>query len=516
MVKNHLKLLAAALISCATTACGGGGNARAGFSGGEYLEVTKGIVIQNVSVVNTRDGSISRGMGMVIDEGKIQKIVGPSAFIRVGGTGRAIDGSGKYVVPGYLDMHTHALASADKNPTFWPLMIANGITGIREMSGSTSAIERARQINSDSSAGRLDAPEVLTITGDLFVGQTNTAAEAIDFVRRQKAAGAGFVKVVAGNRESVVSILEESAKQELHVAGHLVPAITAAESSQLGWRAIEHLGAGWGLALECANDEAAIRTTLLGGQARPPFPATFTLSPRLYDGTLNGRIYQSIHDSYSELRCQALAQTFVKNGTWHVPTLIRLRTQNFSDDPVYRSDPNLKYVDKTTRALWEKLGQEYASNVPPASAASLRRFYSLQMNVTRTLKQNGVKMLAGSDLGGIWVIPGFGLHQEFRELAASGLSPLDVLQMTTLNGAQFLNREATMGTVTEGKTADLVLLDANPVEDAANLGKIAGVILKGRYFAPEALEKMKADVAAAYQAQPLKPLEEALDQTHKH
>ncbi len=98
------------------------------------------------------------------------------------------------------------------------------------------------------------------------------------------------------------------------------------------------------------------------------------------------------------------------------------------------------------------------------------------------LKQNGVKMLAGSDFGGIWLIPGFSLHQEFHELAASGFSPLEILQMTTLNGAQFMHREATMGTVDEGKNADLVLLDANPIKDVANLDKIAAVVLKGKYF----------------------------------
>ncbi len=114
------------------------------------------------------------------------------------------------------------------------------------------------------------------------------------------------------------------------------------------------------------------------------------------------------------------------------------------------------------------------------------------------MKQSGVKMLTGSDLGGIWVIPGFSLHQEFQALAAAGLSPLEILQMATLNGAQFLNREATMGTVDVGKNADLVLLDAHPVEAVANLGRIAAVVLKGKYFSKDMLDKMKNEVASAY------------------
>jgi imidazolonepropionase-like amidohydrolase len=100
-----------------------------------------------------------------------------------------------------------------------------------------------------------------------------------------------------------------------------------------------------------------------------------------------------------------------------------------------------------------------------------------ELTLPKLLKQNGVKMLAGSDTAVIvnWCIPGFSLHQEFALLAASGLSPLEILQMTTLNGAQFLGREATMGTVDQGKNADLVLLDANPIEDVANLDKIRRV-----------------------------------------
>ena len=117
-------------------------------------------------------------------------------------------------------------------------------------------------------------------------------------------------------------------------------------------------------------------------------------------------------------------------------------------------------------------------------------------------------MLAGSDMSispaisATWVIPGVSLHREFGLLAAGGLAPLDVLQMTTLNGARFLGREATMGTVDEGKNADLVILDANPLADVANLDKIAGVVLAGTYYSKQALDQMKSDVAAAYAAQP--------------
>ena len=104
------------------------------------------------------------------------------------------------------------------------------------------------------------------------------------------------------------------------------------------------------------------------------------------------------------------------------------------------------------------------------------------------------------------------MHQEFRELAAAGLSPLEILQMSTLNVAEFLHREATMGTVDEGKNGDLVLLDANPIADVANLSKISAVVLNGKYFSQPQLEKLKADVATAYEAQPASAA--VVDRTH--
>ncbi len=90
------------------------------------------------------------------------------------------------------------------------------------------------------------------------------------------------------------------------------------------------------------------------------------------------------------------------------------------------------------------------------------------------------------------------MHQEFRELAKAGLTPLEVLQTATLNGAEFLNRSATMGSVEEGKVADLVLLDANPLERVENLAAISGVMLRGRYLDKSALDRMKDEVEAAY------------------
>ena len=499
------KLIAAsatvAVLGTIVVACGGS----------DPIEVASGTVIQNATVVNTRDGSLTTGMNVVIDGGKIQKITG--AAVRAIGAAQTVDATGRFVVPGYNDMHTHLFnvgASDPELPLLQNLLIANGITGIREMGGSPALVLRAKQFNDDLAAGKFDAPEILQIPGQIISGgapaaASVSAAAASQEVQAQKAYGAGFIKAVGANRDATFALLSEAKNQGLTVAGHLNPTVSATEASNAGWRGVEHLGgASTGMLLDCSSDEDSLRAMIISGNGAPTPPPV----PTWTANAANAPIYQRVFDTYNASKCATVAQTFVKNETWHIPTLIRNRTLRFVDDSVYRNDPNLIYVSKATRASWEAAAQRQLAALPASTIALYHRYFDRELGLAKLLKQNGVKMLSGSDMSispiltANWVIPGVGLHQEFALLAASGISPLEVLQMTTLNGAQFLNREATMGTVDENKNADLVLLDANPIESVANLGKISGLFLKGKYFSAAALAKLKSDVAQAYESQP--------------
>ena len=506
-------LAAAAFVASLLGACASGDPS----PGVPPIDVAQGTVIDNITVVDTRDGSTSPGMTLVLGQGRIARMLptAPLRPLRLASGVTRVDGSGQYVVPGYLDMHTHAMPAPGQPQTHWPVLLAHGITGVREMSGSPAQIERARQLNADSRAGRVDAPEVLQMPADLVAGNPPVAA-VVAMVGQHKAAGADFIKLINANREATLALIAEAGRQGLGVAGHLPIAISAVDASQAGMRAIEHLGAGMGILLDCAADEVAIRRSMLsGGAARPPFPPTFVLSPTLYRA-VEAPLYQRLLDSFDAAKCQAVTQGLARQQTWQVPTLLRLKSMATSSDARWRNDPNLAYVDKTTRALWQSLADQYARQVPAAAAATFRVHFAANQQLTGLMLAQGVKLLAGSDLGGIWIVPGASLHQEFAELAEAGLSPLQVLQSSTLNGAEFLGRQASMGTVEEGKNADLVLLDANPLADVANLGKISAVVLQGRYLPKTALEAMKQASAQAYAAQALKPLNAALDPHHLH
>jgi hypothetical protein len=432
--KRFAGTLFSAAVGALLTACGGGGD--------DTIDLSSGTAITDVTVVDTRDGSSSAPMSVVIDGGKITRIT--PLGVRASGAAQVVDGAGKFVVPGYADMHTHAVETADLTPSYFPLMLAHGITGFREQSLYPANLERAAKLNRDSAAGLVAAPEAFIADGE----------------------------------------------------GHLNPAFGATAGPNAALQVIDHLGAGPGLVLDCSAEVDAIRADLLANGYKPPFPADFVINPRAYDAALNAPFYQRVIDTFSESRCSELSRAFVANETWQALTLIRLRTQAYGNDPQYRADPDLKYVSATRLAAWNKLGDQFAT-LPSSAVATLQQYYALQKRVTRLMLQHGVKMLAGTDGSGVWLVPGVSLHLEFREMADAGLSPLEVLQSTTLNAAEYLNRLDRAGTVDEGKDADLVLLDANPVASVDNLGAIAGLFLDGRYFSKAALEKMKSDVAAA-------------------
>src|SRR5205085_12628021 len=162
-------------------------------------------------------------------------------------------------------------------------------------------------------------------------------------------------------------------------AGHLVTAVSAVESSNAGWHAIEHLGASYGIVLDCAADEANIRSDIVKLPPVPPAPGG-PLSPFVVRG-LQAPLYQRVIDTYDETKCQGVAQVLANHRTWQPLTLIRLRTMLTSDDQRWRSDPNLKYVEPTSRALWEQLAHLYTTNVSASEAAMFRSYYDLQRNM---------------------------------------------------------------------------------------------------------------------------------------
>jgi len=356
-------------------------------------------------------------------------------------------------------MHVHLDASGSA----LPVLVANGITGIREMySGipiATLASWRTRpDVPRMVIAGFLDGPLLRTagpLPPDAYA--VGNAEEARAAVTSLAAAGADFLKVYNSlPREAYFAIAQESKRLGIPLAGHVPEAVSPAEASEAGQRSQEHL---INILLACSTREAELRRDR---NATMNDPEISGYDRMLQLGFPNP---EGLFDTYDESRAAALFKTFVKNSTWHTPTLAELH--GFLTDPQRaRRMPYMQSLSPEEFDMWIQ-----------RIAVLLDRHKKLVGDMRRA----GVEFLAGTDMGpSTTVVPGAGLHDELELLVQAGLTPMEALQSATRNPARFLGQFADMGTIEPGKLADLVLLDANPLEDIRNTRKIRLVVLRGR------------------------------------
>jgi imidazolonepropionase-like amidohydrolase len=459
-------------------------------------------ILRGTTVVDVRDGSLRRAVDITVEGGQIAAIT-PTSDEHPGRVA-VVDARGTFAVPGFCDMHAHPLSDRRDAEPALRLMLACGVTGFRQMGGS-------RTLLNDRSAGKLalplDGPALLSMPGEVLL-PFNAGAEsvALQSVRQQADAGADFIKVAMVAPRVFFTAQAEAARLGLTTVGHLPVGIDVRAASDGRMRSIEHLGPGVGIVAACCDHQGAIERAMADRRA-PKFPsvprlpfaerlmeilmarvmAKTVINPLLFAKPADADLIADTGRSFNDDKARALARVFAADQTWQCPTLIRLRTQQFCDDPVYRDNPNNRFASKRTLKDWRKATEKYASR-PETMRSAYRNHYARQLEMVRIFDQEGVKMMAGSDVSGSgWEIPGFALHDEFDQLAAAGLTPLRILQMITINAAEFLGRTATLGTVEPGKDADIVLLSANPVENVAHLHDIAGVVRAGRYYSPETL-----------------------------
>ncbi len=444
------------------------------------------VIVQNVTVVDTVTGTHAPGMTVVI-EGDTITAVGTAT---PGPGDTVIDGTGLYAIPGLNDMHTHALTSGEAEVNL-RLMLAMGITGYRQMGG----------LPGPAPARTGPGPDLLALPGDILTdGNVRSPDQVAEAIRRQKEAGADFIKILVDNPAVYVAALDAAEAEGMPIAGHFPPTISAETAAEHGMDAMEHLGPRETLLLSASNREEELRRQI--AETPPPPPPSAPPPPEFYARVIANPIpftspaqferMFAMADSYEEGKARTLAGVLREAGVWQVPTLIRLHTMNHGDDPLYRDDPNLAYVTGAQRALWNGIANGYAGAIPEGAKEALDRLYETQLRLTKLFADEGVPMLAGSDYGGQWLVAGFSLHQEFDELARAGLTPLQILQMATLNAGLFLGQEDRIGRIAPGMAADIVLLDADPLADVANLRRSVGVIDSGHPHDRAALDAMLA------------------------
>ena len=428
------------------------------------------LAISHVTVVDVASGTEIKDQTVVLQGGRIVSVAAATSAPEPEGqrTSQTIDGQGGFLIPGLWDMHVHIQDLADL-----PLYIANGVTGVRMMSGEKDTKARRAEL-----ARATLSPEIIVgsaiVDGDPPVWPGSIVVRKPDDARRTvdsiKTGGADFVKVYGGvPRDAYFALADEAKKQEIPFVGHLPFSITAQEASDAGQRSIEHLD---GIAFGCSKREQQLTRDR---QEAPHYVARM-------------RVEAEAYNSIDSAQCLALFQQFRRNETWQVPTLTLNRAMGRLDDRRFTSDPRLAYMAGHVRDRWQD--DPRFRRWRPEVFELKRSIFLAEEHLVGSMFKSGVPLMAGTDAMNPFCFPGFSLHDELALLVESGLSPLAALQAATLNPATFLGRTADQGTIVAGKRANLVLLDADPLADIHNTTRIRAVWLDGKFFDRAALDQM--------------------------
>jgi len=453
---------------------------------------TAPLVLQHVTVIDGTGAASQPDQTVVITDGRISAI-GLASQVKYEKTARIIDGQGKFLIPGLWDMHVH-IAGVSADPSWskdvlLPLLLANGITGVRDMGGDLEVLLSWKR---DVASGKLIGPHIVA-SGPWLAGRGRktpeqfpvaNADEARAAVRELKERGADFIKILTlPSTEAFFAVADEARKQGISFVGHLPLDVDAAEASDAGMHSIEHLYYS-DFALSLSAQEKTLRPQLLAVEKKRDFTASASLR-------------SEVVASFSPEKAAALWNKLKVNKTWVTPTL----------EGIYAAGhPAAVPTDKKSLTFVpEPVLKDWRAGVAgdPASTARVNTLAKLSENdwkLTGEMHAEGVRLLVGSDSLDAGVIPGFSLHLELAQLVKAGFTPMEAIHSATAGAAEFLGRTKDFGTVEKGKFADLVLLDANPAGDIANTRKIFAVIRDGQFFDRTALDSMLAKAAMAARA----------------
>lgn len=453
------------------------------------------LLIQHVNVVDVDRAVVLPRRDVLISGGDIRRIE-PAGTVPPPLGAVVVQGADGFLIPGLMDMHAHLrgglLPGWVSTDWFMPLLLAHGITGVRDMTSDCDKpgpgivcldqmLEWGRQVE----AGERLGPRLLALSTARVSPPWDreiTEDEARAFVEHAAKQGAQLIKVYQSlTPGSFVRIMNEARRRHIAVGGHIPLRLTISEASRHGLRSMEHAR---DFLFDCFPGSAEFRRT-----SRSLDPPTSVLQAM-------------VRDHHPET-CDQIFRTMVANETWYVPTHMTRRFEAFAGDPEFRADPRLRYVPEWLRRDWlSDADATVKRDATPAGAQARRDFYLKGLSITGAAHRAGVRTLLGTDAGDSFVFPGSSVHDELRELVAAGLSPAAALRAATLSGAEFLGMAATYGSVDAGKRADLVLLSANPLEDITNVRGIRAVILGGRVLNRERLD----DLLAAAEATAARPL----------
>jgi imidazolonepropionase-like amidohydrolase len=390
--------------------------------------------------------------------------LGPSAKVTAPAGAAIVNGAGKYLTPGLGEMHGH-LTGGDValNERILLLNVGRGITTIRGMLGHPSHLvlrERVRK-------GELLGPTIYTSGPSLNGNTVPDEASATRLVEEQKAAGYDFLKIHPGIKRGPFDALAATANRlGIGFSGHVPVDVTLARALEARYRSIDHLD---------GYLEAPVRD---GAPVNAKEPGFFGLA---------------LIDHLDESKIAALVAKTKAAGVWNVPTQSLIPAfMGPETTEALASRPEMRYLPKQLTDQWVQARTGFLQDVADVPVAKRRQFEAVRAKIIKALDDADAGVLLGADTPQIMQVPGWATHGELKALVASGLTPYRALRAGTINVARFFGTADRTGSVGVGKEASLVLVDANPLEDVGNLGKISGVMVRGRWItAAEQAEMLK-------------------------
>jgi Amidohydrolase family len=427
-----------------------------------------------------------------------QRIVaaGPRRAVAIPRGARVIDASGKYVIPGLWDMHTHVaqpVAPGVELETgaayFFPLFIAYGVTGVRDMAGDLTTLRRWRgEIEQGARLGpRLIITGEKLGKGPVVPGAPFPIEDASDVqrsVQGLKDSGAAFVKLHVIRRDLIGQLMRSASALGMPVAGHVEIDYSVRDLALARLHSVEHLD---GVLLAANRDEAKLRVALQRN-------ARLSLWHRLLVkvGLRQAIAFPDVAmlAGYSAARADSLFDLFRRTDTWHCPTLRLLGALYHQTDPSLRLAADSLLL-REVRDSWNGfISAPFEATHPRAGV------YPKLQEAVQAMARRGVGILAGTDTPGLSAVPGRSLHEELGLLVSAGLTPREALRAATTGPAQYLGARDSLGTIRAGAVADLVLLDSDPLVDITNTRRIRAVFARGQYFDRVALSKLISDASA--------------------
>jgi imidazolonepropionase-like amidohydrolase len=423
----------------------------------------------HVTVVPMDRERVLEDRTVVVTNGRIHEL-GPSSAISLPDRAMVIDGRGKYLMPGLADMHAHTWEEDD-----FPLLLANGVTAIRNMFGGPIHLEWKKR----TAAGEFDGPTIYT-AGPIIDGNppiwpgavVETPEQAHKAVAQQHAAGYDFLKVYSRlSRQAYDAIHREGEALGMKVTGHVPDAVGLAAALRSGMDSIEHL----------SGYESLARKEPMGAGEEASWA-------RL-----------------DEAQFESVARETAKSGTWNCPTLVLFRHRVAPGEAEYLAKllarDEMRYVSAETVRSWLPQNNFLKNSTPARAASSREKGDVMRKKLVKALHQSGARLLLGTDYGNPFVVPGFSLHQELRNFVDAGLSPFEAIRAGTSGAAEFMNARVEFGTVEVGRRADLILVDGNPLENIANVNKRTGVMLRGKWYSQQQLQSELEKLAARFRSQ---------------